>query len=193
MSIKPVPLTVLIKEAVAREIAKLPKPSNGKDGRDGRDGRDGKDGVTTILTKQEVVRVLDDDALIELREKLDREKEAIEALSSELEKVKSFANRLSASIVSKGLNITGGGKDWEVVFTNKDTEVRDRQIVVCENDSQITVTLHRSAKRGAQVNIKRTNAPVLVKGKIDDVDDKLINTQYYSMKLVFDGEQWREI
>ena len=67
------------------------------------------------------------------------------------------------------------------------------ETVVCTNSSTITVTLEQNPIAGDEINIKRTNGPVIVAGQIDGVTNKLINIRYYSMKLVYNGSEWSEL
>ena len=67
------------------------------------------------------------------------------------------------------------------------------EIVICNNSASIEVTTPINPIVGDIVNVKRTNAEVIVKGQIDGVTDKTINVNYYSMKLVWSSSEWNEI
>lgn len=65
--------------------------------------------------------------------------------------------------------------------------------IICNNTSSINITLDPNAKKGDVINVKRQNAEVIVLGDIDGDTDMVINVQYYSAKLVFNGTDWSRV
>ena len=84
-------------------------------------------------------------------------------------------------------------KTFTIVPTTESIEALGFQIVVCKNTSAINITLNPEAILDDEVHIKRRGGVVNVIGTIDGFTNKRINVKYYSMHLVYDGEEWNEI
>ncbi len=81
-------------------------------------------------------------------------------------------------------------KQEKTVTTDEDYTAKPFDLVVCVNTSAIDVTAPINPMSGDIFNVKRTDAEVTVIGIIDGVTDKVINVQYWSMKLLFNGTEW---
>ena len=84
-------------------------------------------------------------------------------------------------------------KTFAIVQTTESIETLGFQIIVCKNTSAIDITLDPEAMLDDEVHIKRRDGVVNVIGTIDGFTNKRINVKYYSMHLVYDGEEWNEI
>ena len=84
-------------------------------------------------------------------------------------------------------------KTFTIVPTTESTQTLGFQIIVCKNTSTIDITLDPDALLDDEVHIKRRGGVVNVIGTIDGLTNKRINVKYYSMHLVYDGEEWNEI
>ena len=65
--------------------------------------------------------------------------------------------------------------------------------IICKNTATIDITLDPDAAKDDEVNIKRRSGTVNVIGVIDGIANITLNVDRYSMKLVFDGNEWNEI
>ena len=81
----------------------------------------------------------------------------------------------------------------KIVITDASITAKPFDTVVCTNTASINVTLEPNPKTGDIINVKRTDAEVVVIGTIDGVVDKIINVQYWSMKLVYSGSEWSAV
>lgn len=84
-------------------------------------------------------------------------------------------------------------KTFTIVPTTENTQTLGFQIIICKNTSAIDITLDPDALLDDEVHIKRRGGVVNVIGTIDGFTNKRINVKYYSMHLVYDGEEWNEI
>ena len=80
-----------------------------------------------------------------------------------------------------------------VIITSNYTTFLTNEVVICNNVASIDVTLNTTPEINDQVNIKRNLAEVNVLGDIDGFTDKLINIQYFSLKLIYNGTNWSQI
>jgi len=85
-------------------------------------------------------------------------------------------------------------KKQEVVIpTTTSLTARAYEIIICNNSSPINVTTPINPIVGDIFNVKRKDAQVTVLGVIDGVTDKIINVQFWSMKLAYDGNEWSAV
>ena len=84
-------------------------------------------------------------------------------------------------------------KTFTIVPTTESLQTLGFQIIVCKNTSAIDITLNPDALLDDEVHIKRRGGVVNIIGTIDGFTNKRINVKYYSMHLVYDGEEWNEI
>lgn len=82
---------------------------------------------------------------------------------------------------------------YSVINTTTSLVTGAFETIICRNTIPIDITLNPDAVVNDEVNIKRRGAEVNVIGNIDGLTDWTINTERYSMKLVFDGTEWNEI
>ncbi len=82
---------------------------------------------------------------------------------------------------------------FDVIETTSSITLEEFKTLICRNTSSINVTLKTTPVLGDEVNIKRTNAPVVVIGVVDGLTNVTINRVNYSMKLVYNGTDWSEI
>ncbi|MDH5182451.1 MAG: hypothetical protein OEX12_01055 [Gammaproteobacteria bacterium] len=75
--------------------------------------------------------------------------------------------------------------DFDVISTSADHSTAGDEIISCNNDSTITITLNPNPVNGEEVIVKRRNAPVVISGPIDGSSSKTINTMYGSPHLVY--------
>ncbi len=80
------------------------------------------------------------------------------------------------------------GFDIEIITA--DFTTNRNQIIICNNTSDINVTLDTNALEEDSVHIKRKSGKVTVIGVIDGDTSKVINIKNYSLHLVFDGTEW---
>lgn len=84
-------------------------------------------------------------------------------------------------------------KQENVVVTTASLTARAYDLVICNNSSPIDITTPINPIVGDIFNVKRKDAQVTVLGIIDGVTDKIINVQYWSMKLAYDGNEWAAV
>jgi len=84
-------------------------------------------------------------------------------------------------------------KQENVVVTTTSLTARAYDLVICNNSSPIDITTPINPIQGDIFNVKRKDAQVTVLGIIDGVTDKIINVQYWSMKLAYDGTEWSAV
>lgn len=80
--------------------------------------------------------------------------------------------------------------NFRVEIVDSDQDAEPFTVYVCTNATEITITLDDQAIEGDIIHIKRSNGPVRVNGAIDGEVTKLINIQYWSMQLIFNGTDW---
>ncbi len=83
--------------------------------------------------------------------------------------------------------------DFDIEIITTDFTTSRNQVIICKNTSPINITLDSNALEEDELHIKRTNAVVNVLGDVDGETFTTINVKYYSMHLVFDGENWNQI
>lgn len=67
------------------------------------------------------------------------------------------------------------------------------QVLICKNNTPISITLQVLPPIGTNVHIKRRDAQVTVVGDIDGVANKVISSVNQSLHLYYDGIDWNEI
>ena len=68
------------------------------------------------------------------------------------------------------------------------------QVVLCDNDSPIEVTLSTDAETDDLIHVTRRKEQVTTLGLIDgDNTGRIFNLQYQSELYIFDGEEWSAI
>ena len=82
---------------------------------------------------------------------------------------------------------------YEIITTATSLITEQFQTIICSNVAPINITLKTEPMIGDEVNIKRRGGAIVVIGVIDGFTNKTINVLNYSMKLVFNGTDWREI
>ena len=82
---------------------------------------------------------------------------------------------------------------FDVEMITEDFTTNRNQIIICQNTSLIEVTLDPQAVVEDTVHIQRTDKAVNVVGTIDGFTNKMINVQYFSLHLVFNGTDWSQI
>ena len=82
---------------------------------------------------------------------------------------------------------------FDVEIITEDFTTNRNQIIICKNTRLIPVTLDPQAVVEDTVHIKRTDKAVNVVGTIDGFTNKMINVQYFSLHLVFNGLDWSQI
>ena len=100
---------------------------------------------------------------------------------------------LSRLVVNTNAALSSSQNAYDTVSVTGDFTTSGKQVLVCKNVTPINVTLNTSAVIGDTVHIKRRDAEVTVIGTIDGFTNKIINVQYYSMLLYFDGIDWSQL
>lgn len=67
------------------------------------------------------------------------------------------------------------------------------QTVECINTSLISITLDPNAIKDDFINVIRTAGPVDLIGPINDRTNLRINVKEFSVKIMFNGTQWRRV
>lgn len=85
------------------------------------------------------------------------------------------------------------GRELVSTITDVDYTAEPYQIIICTNLVPINITLNPAPTLNEVVHIKRAEAEVTVLGTIDGITDWVLNVQYWSMQLVFNGTDWSVI
>ena len=83
---------------------------------------------------------------------------------------------------------------FKTVIINSDYLALPFQVVLCDNDSPIEVTLITSAVKDDMIHVMRKNEQVTTLGLIDDDNTgRIFNVKYQSELYIFDGTGWNAI
>ena len=83
---------------------------------------------------------------------------------------------------------------FKTVIINSDYLALPFQVVLCDNNSPIEVTLITSAVKDDMIHVMRKNEQVTTLGLIDDDNTgRIFNVKYQSELYIFDGTGWNAI
>lgn len=111
----------------------------------------------------------------------------IDSIEDDITSTESRVSRISARVNSLEKI------QFDIEIITADFAAGQNQIIICNNTSNIDVTLNPLAIEEDEVHIKRKAARVNVLGPVDGRTKTIINIKNFSMHLVFDGIEWGQI